>query len=341
MRRFFEITRRPAILAGMLSAILVASLSAHARILLAQESDTPGEETVANLAAGRVVIAVVKGTILVGTVENPIEAETRLPVPVPLASDRLGVVFGAVQWSSPSTQEQLARLDEELPRLRGHLVAGVPHLGTTQGGDEAVDIESVGQGVLERLNQVAQGLHGKVDMPDNEPLAEVILVNYLPGYGPDVWQLSYRIKQEEQETDYWTTRVLRPTYLQFWPPEKGQPRTLVEFSYPPDDPSPTLLDLLRKKDPRLEKLIASDPKMADVVSHFLQGDSGKIPAADATQFLRAALDAIAPAHARETMASISSETGFAWILPPPPEPKTAIQQRNRPADAPTLVKPPQ
>jgi hypothetical protein len=305
----------------------------------AQQPGTPTDEIVANLAAGRVVIAVVKEAILVGTVENPIEAGSHPPIPVPIATDRLGIVLGAVDWLSPSSHQQLARLDLELPRLRSHLVAPSPHIGAVQGGDEATDIEAIGQGLLERLDQVAPDLHSKVDLADGQPLAELIVVDYLPGYGPEVWQLSYGIEQEEQDNDYWTTRVLRPAYLQFWPPEKGQPRTLVEFTYPTDNASPALLELLRQGDPRLEKITSSDPKMAAVANRLLQGESNKISAADATQFLRAALDAIAPANARETMASISEENGFAWILAPPPEPKSALPNEERPADAPTLMGP--
>jgi hypothetical protein len=306
----------------------------------AQQPGTPTEEIVANLAAGRVVIAVVKDAILIGTVENPIEEGAHPPIPVPIATDRLGVVLGAVDWFSPSSHQELARLDQELPHLRPELVAPTPHIGAVQGGGEATDIEAVGQGLLERLDQVAPQLHAKLDLPESEPLAELIVADYLPGYGPEVWQLSYGIQQEEQDNDYWTTRVLRPTYLQFWPPEKGQPRTLVEFAYPPDNPPPTLLELLRNHDPRLEKITASDPKMAEVANRFLQGESNKIPSAEAIQFLRAVLDAIAPPNAAETMASITEESGFAWILAPPPEPKSPVVPEARRPGAPTLMGPP-
>jgi hypothetical protein len=306
----------------------------------AQQPGTPTEEIVANLAAGWVVIAVVKDAILVGTVENPIEEGAHPPIPVPIATDRLGVVLGAVDWFSPSSHQELARLDQELPHLRPELVAPTPHIGAVQGGNEATDIEAVGQGLLERLDQLAPQLHAKLDLPETEPLAELIVADYLPGYGPEVWQLSYGIQQEEQDNDYWTTRVLRPTYLQFWPPEKGQTRTLVEFAYPPDNPPPTLLELLRNHDPRLEKITASDPKMAEVANRFLQGESNKIPSAEAIQFLRAALDAIAPPKAAETMASITEESGFAWILAPPPEPKSSVVPEARPPGAPTLTGPP-
>jgi hypothetical protein len=306
----------------------------------AQQPGTPTDEVVANLAAGRVVIAVVKDAILVGTVENPIEVGAHPPIPVPIATDRLGVLLGAVDWLSPSSHQELARLDQELPHLRSHLIAPEPHIGVVEGGGEASDIEAIGQGLLERLDQVAPDLHSKVDLPETEPLAELIVVDILPGYGPEVWQLSYGIEQEEDDNDYWSTRVLRPSYLQFWPPEKGQPHTLVEFAYPTDGAPPTLLELLRNRDPRLEKIMSSDPKMATLANRLLEGESNKISAADATQFLRAALDAIAPPNARETMASITEDNGFTWILAPPPEPKAATSLNERPADAPTLTGPP-
>lgn len=326
------------------SLVLSLLCAVSPQAVFAQDnSTTPTDETVANLAAGRIIIAVVKNAILVGTVENPIEADTLPPTPVPLSTARLGVLLGPVFWWSPTSKLQLASLDQELPRLHSRLIANVPHLQAEQRGEEASDVESIGQGLLERLNDVAQNLHGKVDLPPNQPLLELVVVDYLPGYGPEVWQLSYGLKQQEEQRDYWTTRVLRPGYLQFWPPEKGQPYTLVEFAYPPDGASESLLDLLRQKDPRLEKVIASDPKMKLVANQFIEGESNKISAADATQFLRAALDATAPPKARETMAIITEEKGCEWILRPPPEPKAEpkLDQPQRPADAPSLLKPSQ
>jgi len=308
--------------------------------LRAQQPGTPTEEVVANLAAGRVVIAVVKDAILIGTVENPVEAGSHPPIPVPISTDRVGIVLGAVDWLSPSSHQELARLDQELPHLRSHLVTQTPHIASAGGGDEATDIEAVGQGLLERLDQVVPDLHEKLDLPDTEPIVQLIVVDYLPGYGPEVWQLSYGIEQEEQDNDYWTTRVLRPGYLQFWPPEKGQPKTLIEFAYPPDNPPPTLLDLLRNHDERLAKVIASDPKMAETANRFAEGESNKVNLTDATQFLRAALDAIAPPNARETMATITEESGFAWILAPPSEARPSGIQQERPPGAPTLAGPP-
>lgn len=313
----------------------------------AQEiQQAPGQELVANLAAGRVVIAVVKDAILVATVENPIEAETRPPTPVQLDSSRVGILLGPVDWFSPSTQQDIARLDKELPHLKTRLVATAPHLGQSQGGDEAADIEATGQGLAEKLNQVVKGLRARVNLPADEPLAQLILADYQGGYGPEVWQLSYQMRQEQQKGDYFETRVLKPTYVQFWPPEKGQPKTLMEFTYPGKPATTSLLQMLQQKDPRLEKIRNADPQMAMVVSQ-IQSDSTKLFATDATQFLRAALAAVNPPNARETMAVLGMQKGFSWVVPPPAEPERARptetaqgqeQQKERPADAPSLLK---
>jgi hypothetical protein len=326
--------------AHTLGAVVAIALLFAAPLATAQDpANTPNEETVASLSAGRVVVAVVKGAVLIGTIESPIEADTHPPTPVAIGSVRVGVILGAVRWSSPSSQREIARLDEDLPHLRSRAVTQAPHLGSDPGGTEATDLEMVGQGLLDRLNEVAQDLHARVDLPPKEPLAELILAGYATGYGPEVWQLAYPMKQMEATPGYWTTRVLLPSYVQLWPPEKGQPRTLMEFAYPPESAPPTLLDLLRQKDPRLEKLISSDAKMAEVARLFLQGDSSKILPPDATQFLRAALDAIAPSDTRETMAIIREEEGFAWVLAPPRETALPGIQPTRPADAPSLLHP--
>src|SRR5262249_24723668 len=155
-----------------------------------------------------------------------------------------------------------------------------------QGGEEATDVESIGQGLLERLNEVAQSLHGKVHLAANQPLLRLVVADYLPGYGPEVWRLDYGMKQQEEQAGYWTTRVLRPAFLQFAPRERGPPRPFVGSPSPRESAPEPLLDLLKQKDSRLEKVIASDPKMSQVAHQFLEGDSNKIPAADATQFLR-------------------------------------------------------
>jgi hypothetical protein len=327
-------------LAGVALAAILCFVSFPHATTAQQVEDVPSEEVVVNFAAGRVVIAVVKDGILIGTIENQIEPQTHPPIPVQMNRARAGVLLGAVDWFSPSSQLQLARLDTELPHLHGHFVVSSPHISQVQTNAEASDIENVGQSLFERMNVVAGNLHGKLDWPPAEPVAQLILADYIQGYGPEVWQLSFSLNQEMQRLDYYDTHISHPVYLQSWPPEKGQPHTLMEFQYPPENATPTLLDLLRRKDPRLEKICASDAKMREVADHFLEGQSGKIVAVDATQFLRAALAVLAPPNARQTMASIGLDSGFEWILRPPPEPKRATSQaeQERPADAPSLLK---
>ncbi len=334
---------RPAALSALFLGPLILAQPAAAQDV----SETPGEEIVVNLATGRVIIAVVKDAILIATIENPIEPQTHPPIPVELNIRRAGVMLGAVDWFSPSSDLELARLDRELPRLRGHFAsqAAGPHLEQAGPNVEATDIESVGQGLFERLNVVAGDLHAKLDWPPDEPVAELIVADYIQNYGPEVWQLTYLLQQEMQRIDFYDTHVSHPTYLQFWPPEKGQPHTLVEFQYPPDKTLPTLLDLLRQKDPRIQKICDSDAKMREVADHFLEGDSNKILSVDATQFLRAALAVMSPPNARQTMASITVEDGFNWILKPPAEPKRpttakkAPEQQQQQEEAPSLLKP--
>jgi hypothetical protein len=332
-----------------LASALATVLALGPCITRAQETtEAPSEEVVVNFATGRVIIAVVRDAIIVATVENPIEPQTHPPIPVELNARRVGVLLGAVDWFSPSSQVELARLDRELPHLRSQFASPVPGIITAPGRPqalaEATDLEGVGQGVLERLNRVASTLHAKVSWPATEPIVQLILAGYVEGYGPEVWQLSFPLTQEMRKLDYYDTRITRPVYLQFWPPEKDQLHSLVEFQYPPENKSPTLLELLRTKDPRIEKICSSNPKMREVADRLLQGDYKKIPAADATPFLRAALSATSEPQFRQTLAVIGFESGFEWVLRPPAEPKSAAPpqqaEKDRPEGAPSLLGPP-
>jgi hypothetical protein len=328
--------------ASLFSTLFPLSLFLSSMDVLAQQrQDAPRDEIIANLAAGRVIIAVVKDAILIATVENPIEPQTRLPAPVELSSRRAGVFLGAVEWISPSSQVEFVRLDKDLPHLRGKTASLTPHLQQAQPDAEAADIDSIGHGVSERLNEIARNLHGKITLPPNEPLAELILADYMENYGPEIWQLTFTLQQSMQRQDYFDTHVPLPQYVQLWPPEKGQPRTLVEFRYPPENSAPSLIDLLRNRDAGIEKLCSSDAKMRDVRDRFLQGESNKILAVDAIQFLRSALSITASPNSRETIATISVDSGFQWILQPPPEPKKPGQEQERkhPDDAPSLLHP--
>jgi hypothetical protein len=324
------------VLASTIAAALCPSLLIQTRAQ--DDSQQTVEEVVVNQAAGRVVIAVVKHAILIATAENPIEPGTRPPIPTQVSSMRAGVVLGADEWASPSLQKDLGRLDQELPHLNGPFGgADTPTLGGVVANTEASDIESIGKAVHERLGDLAGNIHNGLDWPANAPLAQVVLADYAANYGPEVWQLTYSMEQEQQHGDYWVTNVSDPVYLQIWPPEKGQPHALMEFDFPQKDAPPSLLDLLKQKDTRLESVIQGDRTMANTANEFLTGDSLKIPANDATQFLRAAMAAVTPANDPQTMAIIRDENGFDWILRPPAEPKPA--KRTRPPGAPSLANP--
>jgi hypothetical protein len=331
-------------------AIFFVSLAFGPMALRAQQTTAPpSEEIVANLAAGRVVIAVVKDAIIIATVENPIEIQTHPPVPVQLNGLRAGVLLGAVDWFSPTSTVVFARLDHELPYLHGTVATVDDRLDRDHPIDlrtsEATDLETVGLGVWKRLNQITAELHAKVALPAHEPVVQLVLAGYVRDYGPEVWLMSFDLQQELRQLDYYDTRVTRPVYVQFWPPEKTQPHTLLEFQYPPEIKSPTLLDLLKANDPGIDKICSADPKMRAIATLFLQGDYKKILAADAIQFLRAALDATTDPKFRQTMAVIRSETGFEWILKPPAEPKyvptqqQAEEEKSRAPDRPSLLGP--
>lgn len=290
------------------------------------------EEVVVNLATGRVVICVAKDGIVFATLENKAEAEARPPVVIPLSGRRVAILLGAVEWVAPVTARELARMDTALPRLVSSL--GRP---AKPGEDQANDIEALGVALLEPLRAAAARLHRKIDLPEDEPLLELILVGYVEEYGPEVWTLRYRIAQDPLRGDYWQTRVLRPQYEQLYPPEKGQPRTLMEARYPPEDEAPALLDLFSQKDPRIERIRASSELFAKATQRLSAGESNKAPVDDVTGFVRAALGAITP-DALNGLAVIREQKGFEWILAPPEAPAKPVGI-PRPAGAPTLRKP--
>ena len=309
----------------------------------AQEEYAQHDEFVADLASGRLDVAVLKDAIFVGSIEDRIEPDTRPPSIAPIGERRLGVLLGAIRWDSPSAGIEWARLDRELPDLHGQSeLSTAPHLqGLAGPGDEAKDLESIGIGLLERLNQVAGNIHGPLDLRPDEPLTDLVIADYVPDYGAEVWLLQYMIQQSPERGEFWNTRVLLPRYTQLWPPEKGQPQTLMEVQYP-SAASPTLLELLRQKAP-LQAVASSSPEMSAVAEAFIRGDSRKVAAADGVPFLRACLNTLTPAGAREEIAVIGKETNFAWLIPPPPDTSSykVTQARERPSNAPTLLGKPQ
>jgi hypothetical protein len=316
------------------------------------QEERPIEEIVANLAAGRVVVGVFKDGIVIGSIENSIETGSLTPPIVQINSRRAGVLLGASEFASPSSRQVLANLASDLPHVRGDapLSSQQPHLTGAIDIKKASDIEQIGLGLMIRLNDSASQIHSQLHFSANEPLTELVLADYVPSYGPEVWYLTYTIEQEPERGDFWNTRVHRPRYVQFWPPEKKEPRTLIEFDYPADTKFVTLRDMLLTHDPRLDKIRSSSPEMAAVADSILRGDLDKTFLASGLPYLRAALEAIAQGN-REQLAVINFETGFEWIIAPPKPPKPPAEKAEkedegeqrpslqRPADAPTLQKP--
>jgi hypothetical protein len=294
------------------------------------------QEIAVNLSEGRVVICAAKDGIIVATVGEHGEAGSRSPAVASLSAQRAGVMLGAVEWVQPESSDKPIRLDTELP---GIVAASLKTSGQPNYSNAASDIETIGVAVLERIRQVAGLLHNKINMGQDEPLIRIVLAGYVPDYGPEVWTIDYHIVQDALGNDIWRTRVLRPSYNQLYPPEKGQPHTLVEVRYPPANrakDAPELLDLLRQNDPRLAKVRAANEIMAKSLAFVVDGQSQKSAAASDVDFLRGALPAVTPPETKLTMALVDYDKGFRYVLEPPVEDRAPADAKPREPGAPTL-----
>ena len=299
------------------------------------------QEVAVNLAEGRVVVCAAKDGIVVATADSHSEPGSRQPVVVMLSALRAGVLLGAVEWIQPESSDKPVRLDSELARIAA---TALNTSGRPKYSNAATDIESIGVALLERIRDVAGQLHNKININEDEPLIRFVLVDYAPDYGPEAWTIDYHIRQDSLANDYWRTRVLRPSYAQLYPPEKGQPHTLVEVRYPPANratAAPELLDLLRQNDPRLARMRTANEILAKSVAFVAGGESQKSLAASDAEFLRAALPAVTPPETKLTMALIDFDRGFRWLIEPPeaavPAPADA---KPREPEAPTLRRKP-
>jgi hypothetical protein len=315
----------------LLSAFICVHLWFLSQAGSAQEG---APEPVAHPAAGRVVLAVASDGIVVGAVERRAEPGAKPPLILPLGGRRVGILLGAIEWTSPGSHAAPVRLDRELLTLGSEArprPAKDPYPG-------ASDIEMIGVAFLERLRAATGEIHRKLDLKPHEPLAELLLVDYVENYGPEIWLLKYHFAQEAFRGDYWRTRVLRPSYTQLYPPEKGQPHTLIEVRYP-EDPGPALKDLLKQNDPRLARLGSADSAMTRAFERLARGESHKAHAGDVAAFLRAALGAVAGTEVKQTLGVLYEQRGFEWVLAPSEPPEKAQEGKPREPGAPTLRKP--
>jgi len=299
------------------------------------------QEVAVNLAEGRVVICVTKDGIILAAMDAHGEADSRPPAIAILSPVRMGVMMGAVEWVRPDSSDKPIRLDEEFHSL----VAAALNTGdNTHQADAATDLESIGIAVLERLRLVAALLHHKVNLGEDEPLIRIVLAGYVRDYGPEAWTLDYHIQQDDLGNGIWRTRVLRPSYNQLYPPEKGKPKTFMEVRYPPENRAtsdPELIDLLQQNDARLAKFRAINEIEAKSLDLAAEGQSQKSDQASIVTFLKAALPAIAPPETKLTMARVDYDAGFQWVIqppkpPPPPPGQTPSNQTPEEPERPTL-----
>lgn len=317
-----------------LAAVLLFAPRAYSQTAPQEDS---AHEIVANLDAGRAVIAVAKDGIVVATQENPIEPLTRPPAIVELAGDRIAVLFGAVDWWLPEERRELSQLETQLPSLPSVEGAASPVLNNESPvNGEAQDIERIANRLHGQLNWIAGHIHGDLRLGENQPIVEMLLVDYAHDYGPEVWLIQYSFEQEQQQGDFWQTRALQPQYTQLWPPEKGQPRGLVEVSYPSDPSSPTLEQLLRS-DQRISAALASQPDLRSTAESILNSELNQVTAVNAAALLRVALGAIASPNTRMVEAEVNEKLGVGWFIRPPAFPEAPGTIQARPPGAPSLI----
>ncbi|HKO04744.1 MAG TPA: hypothetical protein VJW51_08340 [Candidatus Acidoferrales bacterium] len=324
--------------AGLAAWMVASAAIPGSRDLAAHPAPQAASEVVANLAAGRVAVLVAKDGIAVATVESQVEPGTVPPLIVPLSSLRVGVLLGPVEWIRPGMSRPPLHLAEELRRS----AAGARTASSKEYATPATDIEGIGLGFLEPLRNAAAQLHGPLHLQPGELFTELMLVGYAPGYGPEVWSLRYRGEQEILRGDFYRTAIHRPEYVQLYPPDKGQPKTLMETRYPPDDPGePAILDLLKANDSRVAALRGADPGLGRAAELLGRGESQKIMVYDGLELLRAAFQSLSPRDARQMIVTITEQKGIQWVVAQPElVPVIPVEKREGPPSAPTLFKKP-
>jgi hypothetical protein len=294
-----------------------------------------GEEIVADLAGGRVIVHVARDKIVFAAIDQPVEPNSIPPRVVSIDPRHIGVLLGASEWRSPADPKPV-RLDRDFPQVPGRN----PHYAADP-EEIAPDLDVIGVAFLERLRPLVARLHHKIEFKPDEPLLEVVIIGFAPDdYGPEVWTLEYRIQQEEIATrgDFWQTRLLRPRFTQLYPPEKKAPKTLVEIRYPETLPGPTLQQLIQGNDPDLDNLSHGEPKFSKVMESIDRGQANKAVPEDATDFLRAALPLIS--EKAKFILGTMTEGGFEWIVPPDEPVEKAKRDKNQPPEAPSLLRKP-
>jgi len=337
--------------ARLASLLNCNSCQAHARLLalafasflfvpISRAQEKQSGEIVANLAAGRVVFCVTHDAIVVAATSGGGEVGSRPPTVLPVSPGRIGVLLGAIEWTVPATGK-ITRFDSDLPSVAANALRRPvqPARGPAQqiAPDQPTEIEDIGVGMLEEIRPMVEQIHHKLDLAPDEPLVELILADYVQNYGPEIWTLQYRVRQENLGPDFWQTRILRPAYFQLYPPEKGQPHTFVETEFPANVPRLDLAEHVARHDPQFERIGNSSREMSQAFAFLAAGNSTKALTSPVSDFMRAAIPLAGGDNQSLVMALLDMDRGFQWILapqkpiPPPPAPQTP-----REPDAPSL-----
>lgn len=299
-----------------------------------------GDEIVANLAGGRVIIHVARDAIIFGAIDQPLEAKSVPPRVAEIDLTHIGIFFGASEWQVPAAPKPI-RLDRDVPRV----YAANPHSYRPLGAGET-DLEQIGVGYLEKLRPLVGQLHNKIDLQPDEPLLQIVVIGYGPNnYGPEAWLLEYRVEQQQvgAAANYLQTHVLRPRFTQIYPPEKHEAHTIVEVRFPNNLQVVPLLGLIQQNDPRIAKLRGSDPRFAKVLETIERGQANKANPEDSADFMRALLPLLA-GKAAFIEGTLGETVGFRWVVPPEEPIERAKQEpgkdTDRPPEAPTLRRKP-
>jgi hypothetical protein len=294
------------------------------------------DEIVANLAGGRAIIHVANDAIIFAAIDHPLESKSVPPRMAAIDNRHIGIFFGASEWQVTS-QPRPIRLDREIP----HLSAVDPHY--VPEGSAEQDLEQIGVAFLEKLRPLVSQLHHRIELKPDEPLFQIVLLGYAPkDYGPEIWLIDYQVEQSAAARgDYLLTHILRPRFTQLYPPEKHQPKTIVEVRVPSDLPDIPLLGLIQQNAPAIARIRSSDPHINKVVEQIQKGEAQKADPTAAGDFLRAALPILA-GDAHFFLGSMTENGRFDWIVPPdePREKIKTTEDKNRPPDAPTLQQKP-
>ena len=318
-------------------ALRILFLQLCACLLFALPLHAQEDEIVANLAGGRAIIHVAGESILFAAIDHPLEPTSVPPRVAEIDPTHIAIFFGATEWQVPA-QPRPIRLDHDIE----HVYARDPNYQTP--GQAESDLEQIGLGFLEKLRPLVAQLHHKIDLKPDEPLFELVLLGYGPkGYGAEVWLLEFSVEQQiiSSQNDYWQTKVLRPRFTQLYPPEKKQPKTLLEVRFPSNSPDIPLQGLIQQNDPRITRLRSSDARFNKVAEHIDRGEAQKALPQDAADFLRAAVPLLA-GNSKFIMGQMGENGAFEWIVPPeePIEKQKHPEDKDRPPDAPTLRKRP-